>query len=147
MGNKKPRLPKGTRPDRKSKIPRVGGAAEPRDGFPVWRFRFIDWDGGWPPTGIGNRDPRPIATKLSSFETMTWEQIKTQGSHYIDPSKIIKPARERLIVLKKEDWFDNLFSLRLQGRERLWGFLRDSVFFMLWWDPNHEICPSQKKHT
>ena len=30
---------------------------------------------------------------------------------------------------------------------QLYGFLVDNVFHMLWWDPEHEIWPSRKKHT
>jgi predicted DNA-binding transcriptional regulator AlpA len=42
---------------------------------------------------------------------------------------------------------NDLFSLRLSSLERLWGLRSNDVFSVLWWDPNHQICPSPKKHT
>jgi hypothetical protein len=28
------------------------------------------------------------------------------------------------------------------ARERLWGFRRGSVFHVVWWDPDHKVCPT-----
>lgn len=42
---------------------------------------------------------------------------------------------------------DALVSLGLTGRERIWGFIANGVMNLLWWDPNHEVCPSLLKHT
>lgn len=33
------------------------------------------------------------------------------------------------------------------GLERIWGHRWDHVFYPIWWDPKHEVCPSTKKHT
>ena len=85
--------------------------------------------------------------KLANFETMTWTQIKSSGSHTVGAEGIIKAARTRLTERKLEEWADHLTSLRLSGKERIWGFLRSDVFHVLWWDPKHEVYPSKKKHT
>jgi len=37
---------------------------------------------------------------------------------------------------------DALVSLRLSGKERVWGILQENALLLLWWDPGHEICPS-----
>jgi hypothetical protein len=37
--------------------------------------------------------------------------------------------------------------LRLGGLPRLYGFRDGNVFHVVWWDPEHEIWPSEKKHT
>ena len=42
---------------------------------------------------------------------------------------------------------EELVSFRIGGRERLWAIRVETEAFLLWWDPNHEICPSQKKGT
>lgn len=36
-----------------------------------------------------------------------------------------------------------LFSLRLTARERLYGILNNGVFYVLWYDPCHEIYESK----
>jgi len=40
-----------------------------------------------------------------------------------------------------------LFSFAIDGRRRVWGIRREHVLCLLWWDPNHQVCPSQKKAT
>ncbi len=87
-----------------------------------------------------------VVKKLGQFESMTWFQIDAAGSHPIEVYKLIKVARDRLEELKLDD-FDELYSLRLTGTQRLWGIRDRNVFRALWWDPEHEICPSPKKHT
>ena len=42
---------------------------------------------------------------------------------------------------------DALARFRLGGTERLYGFLVGNEFHILWWDPNHEVWPSTRKHT
>jgi hypothetical protein len=87
-----------------------------------------------------------ILDKLKSIENSTWPDIERGGSHFIPVSNVIKDAQARLRHLKLDD-IDQLFSLRLTGAERLWGLRTNDVFSLLWWDPNHEICPSELRHT
>jgi hypothetical protein len=41
----------------------------------------------------------------------------------------------------------DMFRFRLAGEKRLWGFRDHAVFRVVWWDPEHEVCPSEKGHT
>lgn len=87
-----------------------------------------------------------IIGKLKAFERSTWPEIERAGSHFIEVSAIIRDAQRRLEALKLDDTSD-LFSLRLSGTERLWGLRSNDVFSLLWWDPDHQVCPAQLKHT
>lgn len=78
---------------------------------------------------------------------MSWQEIFSKGSHVVGVGGIIKDARKRIVDLGKEEWADNLCSLRKSGKQRLWGFYRSGIFHILWWDPEHEVYPSPKKHT
>ena len=42
---------------------------------------------------------------------------------------------------------DSIARFRLNGTKRLYGFLVDNEFHLLWWDPNHKVWPSKKRHT
>jgi len=42
---------------------------------------------------------------------------------------------------------EELFEIRLSGKERVWGTMTGAVFNLLWWDPNHEVYEVKKKHT
>lgn len=88
-----------------------------------------------------------IFPKLIDFERRTWSDIVSdkKHNHWIDTSKLIKEAQDRLIELKI--FYDELFSLRLTGTLRIFGYIENGVYYIIWYDPNHEICPSPKKHT
>lgn len=124
-------------------------SAEPEESgknSPVWRFSIMDFDG---PFGCGDltaQTAKGIHSKLSQFEGMNWNEIERSGSHNVSRDKLTKEAQERLKVLKQDD-IDELFSLRLAGKERIWGIRERSVLRLLWWDPEHRVCPSHKKHT
>jgi hypothetical protein len=49
---------------------------------------------------------------------------------------------------KELEWDDSeLFSLRLEGKLRLWGRRGGAILYLLWFDPEHLVCPSRKKDT
>lgn len=60
------------------------------------------------------------------------EAIKRAGQLYIEP--------------------DGILSLRLQGTHRIYGYIEDGIFNIVWFDLNHGdndecVCRSHKKHT
>jgi len=143
---KVPKFDLRNRPDT-AKEPRIGVSLEGATN-PVWRFSHMDWDGPWCPSKCKDSGIREVLARLANFESMSWQQIHSgTGSHVVDVTGIIKEARDRIIHLKKEEWADNLCSLRMCGKERLWGFLRSGIFHLLWWDPEHQVFPSKKKNT
>lgn len=88
-----------------------------------------------------------VLPKLIGFERHTWSDIVSdkKHNHWIDTSDLIKEAQDRLIELKI--FYDSLFFLRLTGTVRLFGYIENGVYYIIWYDENHEICPSNKKHT
>ena len=103
-------------------------------------------DGPWGWSEVGAKTLLlEIIPKLHFFETMTWADVEaTTGSHFISVSDCNKDAGDRLKDIGQED-IDDLFSLRLSGKQRIWG-IRDVVILrILWWDPKHLVCPSAKK--
>jgi hypothetical protein len=132
------------------KVPRGGGKAESYDQEPFrWRTVKVDCDG---PFGWGNAAPdllfRHIIPKLHEFETMYWHQLRggTAGHHECEVTGMCKEARDRLVRLGLDE-YDTLFSLRLTGRQRVWGIRDRGILHLLWWDPDHAVYPSTKKNT
>ncbi len=80
----------------------------------------------------------------------TWPQIegqKTNGKKKhvsYPPGTIVKEARDRLIELKKDDLEESIFRFRMSGKVRLYGFRLAGIFYCLWFDRLHKICPSKK---
>jgi hypothetical protein len=102
---------------------------------------------GW--SAVSPEKLREVRDKLRDFESMTWYEILVAAKHRhhaVAIDKLCKQARDRLEELGQADIGD-LVSLRLSGPERVWGILNGHVFKVLWWDPEHAVCPSLKKHT
>ncbi|HAT1802334.1 TPA: hypothetical protein I8Z04_000991 [Legionella pneumophila] len=112
-----------------------------------WSFSMIDNDGPWGFNSIcRNRLHELLTSELKNKESLNWAQLKQSGSHNVEKYQLIKDAQERLCMLRLED-LDELFSLRISGKERIWGIRHGNILKIMWWDPDHEICPSHKKNT
>lgn len=119
------------------------------DANPRWKFRRVDHDGRWGIDSVASPVFAEIVKALASFETMTFNEIFHQGGepgkHYA-PESLCKDAQDRLIELMYDDE-TRISRLRIGAKKRLYGFVRDDAFEVLWWDPEHEVCPSTLKHT
>ncbi len=142
-----PKIAKGNQPIALKSVPIGITGEEQGHPTPLWRLSSIDWDGPWCPSKCGDHEIRGIHSWLANLEGMPWTQILSNGSHIVGTDGIIPDAKKRIIALGKAEWQDHLCSLRRTGKERLWGFLRAGIFHVLWWDPEHEVFPSKKKHT
>jgi len=114
-----------------------------------WQIRMLDFEGSW---GWGDMDAKTLKYvhgKLAQFETMTWAEVNhpNTGCHPIKIKDLCSEAQKRLADIKVVEFEEELFSLRLSGKERLWGIRDHHLFQILWWDPSHEVYPIGKKHT
>lgn len=87
-----------------------------------------------------------IAQQMRQYESRTWAEIIANRwrDHTVACSRLIPEAQRRLRVLSKDD-LGELWRFRFGAKLRLWGIRRGSMFSVLWWDPQHKICPSRKK--
>lgn len=120
---------------------------------PVWQIGRIDHDEKWGWKCIGQkRWEAIILPHLADRETMTWAEIEMQGgrkkkgtnNHSIPCNNLCPEAQRRLEELITED-IDELFSLSVNNKIRIWGIRRERVLQILWFDFEHEVCPSSKK--
>lgn len=140
----------------KSKIPRAltipTGSRTPRidilpsDHTPEFKAEQMDLEGPW---GWNKFDPlcmQELMQRIFEAQKITWQEIGRNGSHPLAVSKLIPLAQKRLMQIEKDD-MDELYSFRISGQKRVWGIQEGKIFWILWWDPKHEVCPSLKKHT
>lgn len=142
------------RPKRKSVT--TLNIATPSDGkLVVWIFDNIDRAGKFA-FDISRKDFKPydIMEKLIEYSSMTWADIKRQTHddgkskhHLLDATKLSNEAMERLKSKKLEEDSDSIFSFALQNKLRIVGIRKNEYFHVLWYDPNHEVCPSKKRNT
>jgi hypothetical protein len=38
---------------------------------------------------------------------------------------------------------DDVYRFRLSGERRLWGLRRQDTFYAIWWDPKHQVYPTE----
>ena len=117
---------------------------------PAWRF------------GKGDKNHWPLEEKalfsdiipfLSSLETMTWGSILQQDrkkNHPIEVGQLNKCARDAINALSFN--LEEVISLRVAATVRLYGFLEENAYYILWYDNKHGdndicVCRSKKKHT
>lgn len=113
-----------------------------------WRFSDLDMGG---PFGWQNVDPlelmQVIIPKLHDYESMTWAEMDgPSGSHSIDKGDLCREAQDRLDEIGMSD-VEALFSVRITGARRVWGVKNIAILRVLWWDPEHQVCPSKLKNT
>lgn len=87
-----------------------------------------------------------VRERLSWFESMTWSEILVRAkkqNHSIRVTGLSPAAQKRLDLLGL--LLEEVVSLRLSGRERVFGYLENGVLVLLWWDPLHEVCPSLRE--
>jgi len=108
---------------------------------------YLDFDGpfGWKDISIEKL--KGIIGTIKHFESMTWSEIKSathgvggrSNNHFIPVCECSKEAQKRYWECFKYEGEDDVFSLRLSGKERVFGVVSEGIFKVLWWDPDHKV--------
>jgi hypothetical protein len=113
------------------------------DLHPAWRIgcvRMVD-PYGW--HEIDRETLRRVLLRLKSFESMRWREIllDAKKQHHTIPADKLSTSAQKCL---EEDWqgADEVISLALTGKERIFGIMDRGAFTILWWDPEHAVCPS-----
>lgn len=111
-----------------------------------WQFCSMDMSGPFSCAGITFDEWQLILSKMRQWEKMTWYEIAGRRDHAIDVDNLSSEAKKRLIELQLDD-IDEVFSLHIDGKKRLFGIRDRNIFRVLWWDREHKVCPSHLQHT
>jgi hypothetical protein len=116
---------------------------------PAWRIGRLEMRDpfGW--HEIEKEKLDEIRQKLASLENSTWNDlllIAKKQNHSIPVEDLDAAAQRRLHELGLDD-IDAVISLRFSGKERVFGIPYNVALSLLWWDPDHLVCPSELKHT
>jgi hypothetical protein len=133
---------------------RLQGVADDLDGqHPTWRLCLLDREhtDGWS-WQVTEADIVMIVDFLSEMERLTWKEIRAQltggqrrgAKHKFIPVTSLCPIAQRRLIELELDEFEQMFRFRLGNMGRLWGVIAedDHVFYPVWWDPGHKVCPS-----
>ena len=135
----------GRSPPQKTPV-KVRGPATIFDDRWSWRFSEVDTGGPFPWKQLDAKWLQLILNRLGAFERYTRDGLKKANCHPVPFDELCPDAQKRLKTLKRDD-LEELWSFRVGSKPRVWAILYDNVFNVLWWDPNHKVCPSEKKNT
>ena len=121
----------------------------------AWRIRLLDrvhdeW--GWHLPKDSDKEHTiwsRIHNALKSYETMSWATIdKKHSCHSWSVTDLPKKAQEGLLRqgLKLEQ-LEGLYQLAVGSKGRIFGIRDRNLFSILWWDSEHTVFPTEKKHT
>lgn len=100
---------------------------------------------GWSNFAVDHADT--LHEKCANWETMRdVEVFGSGGNKRIPAERLCQEAQDRLTALELDD-HGALWELRLAGKPRVWGLRSGYVFYPVWWDPEHTVCPSKLRHT
>ncbi len=123
------------------------GAKPVADRQLYWRFSGGDRGGPFAWTGLSDpSDYKRVLERLFQFETMDDGAVAAAGSHFIERDSLGTEALRRLEALRLDD-IDGLMSFRIGGRERVFCRRIGRAMHVLWWDPEHRVCPAPLRNT
>jgi hypothetical protein len=110
-------------------------------------LRFIDLDGPFGFASVTAAALLQIRQRLGDFETMTWREIgRARHCHFIEVERVCSAAQRRLSEIQQDDT-EMLYQLGMGSVGRLWGIRFAHEYRILWWDPNHEVYPTEMRNT
>jgi len=115
----------------------------------MWDTKQAEFDGLFSWKGCSHETLlTEVIPKLQACQSISWESLGQNGSHQVSTNQLCKEAFARLKEhIDPDGNIDRLYSLRLSGKQRIWGFRDRHMLCILWWDPEHRVCPSQLKNT
>ena len=125
------------------------------DKVPAWMFDKVDKSGKFA-FDINRQDfnHQKFLDKIVSYSSMTWAELKIQTHdngkskhHFLSVDDLSKDAQKRIEAMHLDEDTDRLYSIALENKLRIIGLRERDRFHVLWYDPQHDVCPSVKKHT
>jgi hypothetical protein len=118
-----------------------------------WSVAMADQEGHWgwgaPRAWSDEHWNKLINPGLLEFEKLTWAEIWSHNTggkdrhkkHHDMPINILcDEAKGRWTAIGQTA--DITFRFRLGGTRRLWGYKQVNKFLLIWWDPDHNIYPT-----
>ena len=99
----------------------------------------------WCSPEFNNDQSCTVRATMIAMSALYWHEIHAQVSgghnkhHTQSWDSICREAQDRWIEVGRTE--DELFRFRTSGKGRIWGYREGNVFFVVWWDSEHQIYP------
>jgi hypothetical protein len=111
------------------------------DQKPTWRLGLLELcpPFGWHEATLAHVDD--VRQRLGALESMTWREIlfadNGKSNHLMPLDKLAASVQERMIDVAPD--VDELMSLRVAKKRRVYGIMHGAVCQILFWDPEHLV--------
>jgi hypothetical protein len=143
---KKSKILKPPQKKQQNKIPeqatQLNRPSNADDEHPSFKFTYADKNrwvlSDWSPSEIND-----LIEGLKKIEKYTWAQIKGHGSK--KPGESVGTGYK--LIDKPRTWPENipedarLSEMRIDDKKRIFGFRVQSVYYIIWFDRDHSVCP------
>jgi hypothetical protein len=143
---KKSKIPKPSQKKQQNRIPeqatQLNRPSSPDDERPSFKFTHADKNrwvlSGWTPSEI-----KDLIEGLKKIEKYTLAQIQCHGSK--KPGESVGTGYK--LIDKHPTLPDDipedarLSEMRIDQKKRIFGFRVQSVYYIIWFDRNHSVCP------
>lgn len=129
----------------------VVGTPDYKDGRPpLFSFEHADreYEGNW--SWATSSDADVMLEFMCQVSKLTWAEIHAERfgggnlrHHEQDIDTVCIEAQARITELGHDQRFERLYRFGVGSRKRLWGFATEGVFYVLWWDANHQVYPTE----
>ncbi len=144
MGKQRPQKKKGINP-KSDKIPRkLNDPISYEEAHFSWRVHdnYIDYDEpklGWRKVTI-TECLKVIIPALQSYEGLEWREVRLKvHCHSWGLDEIPTGFYNRLLERRID--VDGLFQISLGSTRRVFGHKDGSLFYLIWYDPDHKFWP------
>jgi hypothetical protein len=147
--------PKARAPKAAAKRPRALTPSASTEGeHPVFCFQYAgrNADPRWA-FDPSEKHARELLVFICDLARQTWVEIeramtgsgRRHRKHHSHEVESLCPEAQRDFQRAQlaERFGEEMFRFRLSGKKRLWGFRVGSVFHVVWWDPNHQVYPTE----
>ncbi|MGD9736426.1 MAG: hypothetical protein AB7V58_12610 [Solirubrobacterales bacterium] len=145
MSGKKPKLGAKVKPQKRPKRA-IFGKPTSEDPTVIWGLSYVDLGGKWGWARIDVNVLSHVLNFMHNLEGMLPVEVFGPRHKRIEIDSLCPEAKKRLTEIELDD-LDALWELHVTGLERIWGHRVGHVFYPVWWDPLHEVCPSKKRNT
>lgn len=121
-----------------------------------YSLEFIDTEDSWSwkdgERQMTQEEKNYVLTKLDGFSQQDWGQVSCGDNdinHYDEGiAKFCNEAKLRWNQRGLGDFSDSVYRLYMGGNKiRVYGFVVEEIFYMVWYDRKHLIYPTPLKNT
>jgi hypothetical protein len=136
-----------------TKQPRALPVREGNEQHPSFSFEYADRNSTdeWHFSLDGDA-AKTVMDFLCEMSRLSWKEIAAQQTggrnrhrkhHEQEVESLCREAQKRFSDLGLDRIADSVYRFRLTGESRLWGFVKERTFYVLWWDPSHQVYPTE----